>query len=59
MDWSCKIKKDRLVSGDGHVYKMLEPLLPLELKLIRSKEIDTINDYENAIKWVKSNYEEI
>ena len=35
---------------------MIEPLLPLDYKLIRLKEIDTPNDYEMAVKWVKNNY---
>lgn len=50
------VKSSRLSPGDGHVYQLLEPLLPLKYKLIRTKEIDTINDYVNAEKWVKNNY---
>lgn len=57
-EWTglAKIETNRLVSGNQHVYQMLEPLLPLPLKVIRSQEIDTINDYEKAINWIKNNY---
>ena len=35
-------------AGTGHVYQMLEPLLPIRAVEIHTKEIDTVNDYENA-----------
>lgn len=41
---------------DGHVYTMIEPLLPLKYEFIRMKEIDTPNDYEVALNWVRNNY---
>ena len=40
----------------GHVYQMLEPLLPIRAVEIHTKEIDTVNDYENAVKWVRNHY---
>lgn len=57
-EWTgvVQIKGCRLQPGWGHVYQLLEPLLPIELMKIRTKEIDTINDYENAIEWVRNNY---
>lgn len=59
-EWTglAKIKTNRLVPGEGHVYQMIEPLLPIELKIINTKEIDTMNDYEKALKWFKNNYME-
>ena len=50
------LKTKRVNKTEGHVYFMIEPLLPLDYKLIRLKEIDTPNDYEMALKWVKNNY---
>lgn len=57
-EWTgiVQIRTDRLTASRGHVYPMIEVCLPLKLYELRTKEIDTINDYENAVKWVKSNY---
>ena len=57
-EWTglAKIETARLTPGTGHVYQMLEPLMPIKVKSIRTKEIDTMNDYENAIEWIKNNY---
>lgn len=46
----------RLTPGDHHVCDMMVPLLPLPMELIRTKEIDTMADYEHAVAWVKSGY---
>lgn len=56
LEWTglAKIRTDRLVPGDKHVYMMIEPLLPIKVKHIRTKEIDTQNDYENAVRWVEN-----
>ena len=35
---------------------MLEPLMPIDVLKIRTKEIDTQNDYENALKWVQNGF---
>lgn len=58
-EWTglAKLRTNHLVPGNKHVYQMIENLLPIPLKIIRSKEIDTINDYENAVNWIKNNYE--
>lgn len=50
------IKSEHLKEGEGHVFQMLIPLLPLNYKLISVKEVDTINDFKNAEKWVKNRY---
>lgn len=50
------MKTSRLMGGEGHVYQLIEPLLPLKYELIRTKEIDTMNDYQNAISWVRNNF---
>ena len=57
-EWTgvCRVKTKRLKPGDRHVCDLLVPLLPMKPLLIRTKEIDTMNDYKNAVKWVKNNY---
>lgn len=44
--------------NEGHTYQIIEPLLPIPYKLIREKEIDTPNDYQNAIQWIANNFKE-
>lgn len=60
LEWTglAKLKRDRLVPGTGHVYQMIEPLMPVKAMQIRTKEIDTPNDYDNAIRWIKNGYKE-
>ncbi len=48
----------RLTPGDKHVYMMLEPHMPIDVMEIRTKEIDTQNDYENAVRWVMNGYKD-
>ncbi len=60
LEWTglAKIKSSRLKSGTKHVYQMIEPLLPIKVMKIRTREIDTVNDYERAIKWVENGYKD-
>lgn len=60
LEWTglAKIKTDRLTPGEKHVYMMLEPLMPMDVVKIRTKEIDTQNDYENAIRWVNNGFKD-
>lgn len=60
LEWTglVQIKKDRLKPNTGHVYQMLEQLLPINLMRIRTKEIDTMNDYENALSWINNGYKD-
>lgn len=56
LEWTglAKIKSRRLTPGIKHVYMMLEPLMPIDVLKIRTKEIDTEHDYENALKWFEN-----
>lgn len=58
LEWTglAKIKADKLVPGEKHVYMMLEPILPIDVFRISTKEIDTENDLNNAISWINNNY---
>lgn len=57
-EWNgiTQIKSGKIQNGTGHVFQLLEPHLPLPFVNIRTREIDTINDYEHAVAWVKSGF---
>lgn len=59
LEWTglAKVRTARLVPGKGHVYQMLEPLLPIKVMTVHTREIDTMNDYEKAVNWIKNNYQ--
>ncbi len=60
LEWTglAKMKKNRLTPGNKHVYMMFEPLMPIDVIEINTKEIDTQNDYENALNWISNGYKE-
>ena len=37
---------------NGHVFEMLTPHLPMEAVHVRSREIDTPEDYDRALEWL-------
>lgn len=57
-EWNgiTQIKSKKMLNGTGHVFQMIEQYLPIPFLKLRTKEIDTINDYERAIEWVKNNF---
>ncbi len=57
-EWNgiTQMKSEKMTGGTGHVFQLIEPYLPLPFWEIRTREIDTINDYERAIKWVKNGF---
>ncbi len=59
-EWTglAQVKTERLGETTGHVYYLLEPLLPVKMAEIRTKEIDTMDDYRNALKWVRNGYKD-
>lgn len=58
LEWTglALMKSARLVPGSGHVYQMFESHLPIKVMEIRTREIDTVDDYENAVQWIKNGY---
>lgn len=58
-EWNgiTQVKRDKAKLCSGHVYQMIEPSLPLPFLNLRTREIDTINDYERAVNWVKNDYQ--
>lgn len=57
-EWNgiTQIKSRKIQNGMGHVFQLLEPYLPMRFMELRTREIDTINDYERAVEWVKNNF---
>ena len=52
----AKIKKERLQTKSGYIFEMIQPLLPLKYINIRARGIDTPEDYEKTLEWVKNRY---
>lgn len=57
-EWNgiTQMKSAKMKNGQGHVFQLIEPYLPVPFMEIRTREVDTINDYERAVKWVKNGY---
>ena len=57
-EWNgiVQIKSAKVREGFGHVFQLIEPHLPLPFIQLDTREIDTINDYERAISWVRNGY---
>lgn len=57
-EWNgiTQIKSCKTQNGLGHVFQLLEPYLPLPFMNVRTREIDTINDYDRAIQWVRNGF---
>lgn len=57
-EWTgvTQILTEKIADTTGHVYQILEPNLPLKLLEIRTREIDTMKDYQRAVEWVKNGY---
>lgn len=53
-----KIKREHLKQGFGYIYELLHPLLPFCTICLRTRSIDTSDDYERAIKWIEGNFED-
>lgn len=54
-EWTgpCCIKKDKLRYSSGHVFNQLEPYLPMRGVKIRACDIDTYDDYQRALTFIK------
>ena len=54
----AKIETSRIKDCSGHMYGVIENLLPMSTILIRSRDIDTPEDYEKALEWVEKGYKD-
>lgn len=59
-EWNgiTQMKSAKFQNGSGHVFHLIEPYLPVEYMNLRTREIDTISDYEKANAWVSNGFEE-
>ncbi len=57
-EWTgvCQFKSKTTDPVTGHTYTILLPKMPLDWIYIRTKEIDTPNDFIHAERWLKNNY---
>lgn len=57
-EWNgiTQMKSVKMQNGQGHVFQLIEPYLPIPFMKLRTKEIDTINDYERAALWVRNGF---
>lgn len=57
-EWNgiTQMVSNKMIKGTGHVFQIIEPFLPIEFMELRTREIDTINDYERAVQWVKHGF---
>lgn len=57
-EWNgiTQMKSCKMQNGTGHVFQMIEPYLPVSFLKLRTREIDTVNDYERAVEWVKNHF---
>lgn len=55
-EWSgpAKLKRDNVKYISSNVFNQIEEYLPLPFLNIRAQDVDTYEDYKNAIKFVKS-----
>ena len=57
-EWTgvTQVRAEKVLSGSGHTYQLIEPYLPMPYMYLRTKEIDTPDDYDRAVRWVKGGY---
>ena len=59
-EWNgiTQMKSAKIKNGQGHVFQLIEPYLPIPFLELRTREIDMVNDYERAVEWVRNNFRE-
>ena len=59
-EWNgiTQMKSAKIKNGQGHVFQLIEPYLPIPFLELRTREIDTVNDYERAVELVRNNFRE-
>jgi len=58
-EYSCvaKVKSSRLKSSVGSIYSLIQKFLPMESLWIRTRDIDTPDDYDRMLEWYKKSCE--
>lgn len=54
-EWTgpCCMKKEKLKFSSGNIFNQLEPYLPMKGVKIRACDIDTYDDYQRALQFIK------
>lgn len=57
-EWNgiTQMKSCKMQNGISHVFHLIEPYLPVPFLEVRTREIDTVNDYERAVEWVRNSF---
>lgn len=57
-EWTglVRMHKKHILNSHDYVYETIEPQLPISATVIRCHEVDTADDYENALRWYAQNY---
>jgi HAD superfamily phosphoserine phosphatase-like hydrolase len=57
MEWTglVQIQQHKIEDNNTYIYELLEKHLPMKAFQIRCCEVDTHEDYRNAMKWVEEN----
>lgn len=57
-EWNgiTQMHRSRMQPGSGHVFQMVEPYLPVRYLDVRTREVDTMSDYNNAVWWVRNGF---
>lgn len=52
-EWTglLKMKAKNLLHNGNYLYEVLRPVLPIQSINVRARDIDTADDYENAVNW--------
>lgn len=50
----AKVRRDRLISTSPHVYNVLNEIMPMNYLMLKTREIDTPEDYEQAVEWFEN-----
>ncbi|SHM13149.1 NTP transferase domain-containing protein [Ruminococcus flavefaciens] len=50
----AKVMTEKLKSDSSHVYGVLNEIMPFKSIFVRTREIDTPEDYEQAIEWFEN-----
>lgn len=51
-----KVDKNKLIDGKGYIYEMIQHNLPIEGIYVKSREIDSQEDYDNAVLFYNNEF---
>lgn len=56
--WSgiAKIDSKKLAKRNDYIYRMISSLLPIDALCLRTREVDTQDDYDHMLEWVNKGY---